>query len=264
MRIRTGLLGSGLALLLAGCGPSPVGPSGASPKSPQASSSKASADDLAIGGGGAFPIWNVGGAEGDFRVHPMGGAAPLDVHVNMCHSSDPAPGISLHFHVTWGDGADDHGFCRFDHTFSDPGTFTAQACVWDEIPAHAPGVCDTFTLTIEGGGTRHAPPSPPPLCHSITATLPETNTAAACPTSATQFCSVTPLVATNADQAKAACEACYGVGRCTADCGSTRSCWAGASRGTLTGFSFASIPTCSITAGSIGDTCAASTLRWSP
>jgi hypothetical protein len=220
-----------------------------------------------VGGGGIFPIWNVGGAEGDFRIHPTGGPAPLDVHVNMCHSTDPNPGISLHFHVTWGDGSDDRGFCRFDHTYDGSGTFSAEACVWDEIPAHAPGACNAFTVTIEGGGGGggHPSPTPPPLCHSITATTSGTNTPVACPTGAVQFCASSPLVATDADQAREACEACYGVGRCVNDCGFTRSCWAGSKSPTLTGFYYATIPTCGVTAGAIGDSCATATpLRWAP
>jgi hypothetical protein len=99
----------------------------------------------------------VGGADGDFRIHPTEGAPPLTVDVNMCHSTDPNPGVSLHYHVTWGDGSDDRGFCRFTHVYPTDGTFGAAACVWDEIPAHAPGDCHNFTVGVASAPTRHSP-----------------------------------------------------------------------------------------------------------
>src|SRR5215472_12815968 len=104
------ILAVALGLIGVRCGSFPMGPSSANPQHMQPVTAMASTDGIDIGGGGAFPTWNVGGAQGDFRVHPMQGAPPLTVHVNMCHSTDPSPGISLHYHVNWGDGSDDHGF----------------------------------------------------------------------------------------------------------------------------------------------------------
>jgi hypothetical protein len=105
------------------------------------------ADDEAIGV--VYPTWQQGGAQGDFRLHPKDGVPPLTVFLNMCHSTDPNPGIQLHYHVVWGDGSDDRGFCRFTHVYASAGDYAGTACVWDEIPAHAPGACDTFTISAE-------------------------------------------------------------------------------------------------------------------
>jgi hypothetical protein len=106
-----------------------------------------------------WPTWEEGGATGEFTYHPNPphGLAPLEAHFNMCHATNPNPGINLHYHVVWGDGSDDRGFCRFVHTYSGAGEFQATACVWDEIPAHAPGKCLTVTFTVSG--SRSAPPS---------------------------------------------------------------------------------------------------------
>jgi hypothetical protein len=69
----------------------------------------------------------------------------------MCGSSDTDPSISLHYKVIHGDGSPDDGaqkYCSFSYTYPNPGTYTATECVWDEIPAHAPGVCQSFVVTV--------------------------------------------------------------------------------------------------------------------
>jgi hypothetical protein len=72
----------------------------------------------------------------------------------MCHSTDPSADISLHYHMDWGDGETNHGFCRFDHTYTQPGQYLATGCVWDEIPAHAPGQCLTVLFVVTGTGGK--------------------------------------------------------------------------------------------------------------
>jgi hypothetical protein len=250
MRLRNGLLGISVAFFLVRCGPSPVGPSGVNPKFSQPTSLRVSADDnSAIGGGGAFPVWNVGGAQGDFRVHPMSGAPPLEVHVNMCHSSDPDPGISLHYHVDWGDQSDDRGFCRFDHVYANEGTFSGQACVWDEIPAHAPGVCDKFTINV----------AIVQFCHAISATPIGANSPVGCPTGATQYCSTTRIVATNTAQAHAACDDCFG------SCFNIGLSWIGARAGKASAFFYGGVHQgCISGVGIPGRTCTDPSLRWAP
>ncbi len=57
------------------------------------------------------------------------------------------------------------------------------------------------------------PFSSDPLCHSINA-VNSGGFAVACPTGATQFCAVTPIVATSSREAHGACDACFGPGTC--------------------------------------------------
>jgi hypothetical protein len=248
-----------LVVVLAGLGlvRCDVSPEGPTPSVPTGGlvTARAVAASVDVGGGGAFPTWSVGGASGDFRVHPAKGQAPLTVDVNMCHSTDPNPGISLHYHVTWGDGSDDRGFCRLSHVYSGSGSFTGVACVWDEIPAHYPGSCDTFPVDVAGSGARNQ------FCHSITATIGGLNIAEVCPTKATQWCQSTPIIATRSADAKAACEACYGVGHCFGGGGE----WESFDLVTVTEFVYSTDPGCAALApGVITDGCAASTLRWAP
>jgi hypothetical protein len=58
------------------------------------------------------------------------------------------------------------------------------------------------------------PFSADPLCHSINA-VNSGGFAVACPTGATQFCAVTPIVATSSREAHGACDACFGAGACS-------------------------------------------------
>lgn len=52
------------------------------------------------------------------------------------------------------------------------------------------------------------------LCHSINA-VNSGGFAVACPTGATRFCAVTPIVATSSSEAHGACDACFGPGACS-------------------------------------------------
>jgi hypothetical protein len=88
-----------------------------------------------------------------FKIHPdpASGFSPLTVNFGMCGSSDSDPSISLHYKVIHGDGSPDDGAqnsCSFSYTYPNPGTYTATECVWDEIPAHAPGICQSFPVTV--------------------------------------------------------------------------------------------------------------------
>ena len=81
--------------------------------------------------------------------NPANGNVPLTVNFSMCGSTDTDPSVTLHYHVTHGDGSPDDGasnYCSFAYTYPNGGTFTATECVWDEIPAHAPGACQNFTV----------------------------------------------------------------------------------------------------------------------
>jgi hypothetical protein len=88
-----------------------------------------------------------------FKIHPdpASGIAPLGVDFGMCGSSDTDPTVTLHYHVDHGDGSPADGasnYCSFSYTYPNPGTYNATECVWDEVPAHAPGTCQTFTVTV--------------------------------------------------------------------------------------------------------------------
>jgi hypothetical protein len=82
------------------------------------------------------------------RPEPPSAPGPLEVSINMCQSFDTDPTVDLHYHVDFGDGNNDQGFCRLGQVYSNPGVFTATACVWDRIPAHAPGTCQTFSVNV--------------------------------------------------------------------------------------------------------------------
>jgi hypothetical protein len=58
------------------------------------------------------------------------------------------------------------------------------------------------------------PFSSDPPCHSINA-VNSGGFAVACPTGATRFCAVTPIVATSSREAHGACDACFGAGACS-------------------------------------------------
>src|SRR5437899_2411412 len=57
------------------------------------------------------------------------------------------------------------------------------------------------------------PFSSDPLCHSINA-VNSGGFAVSCPTGATEFCAVAPIVATSSREAHGACDACFGGGAC--------------------------------------------------
>jgi hypothetical protein len=88
-----------------------------------------------------------------FKIHPDPpvGPAPLTVHFNMCKSSDSNPIVDLRYHVVFGDGDDDRGFCRFEHVYVKPGQYTATACVSDRVSYHEPGTCQTYTIVVTAG-----------------------------------------------------------------------------------------------------------------
>jgi hypothetical protein len=88
-----------------------------------------------------------------FKINPnpAQGTLPFTVNFSMCGSSDTDPSVTLHYHVTHGDGSPDDGatnYCSFAYTYPNAGTYTATECVWDEIQAHAPGACQDFTVTV--------------------------------------------------------------------------------------------------------------------
>jgi hypothetical protein len=89
-----------------------------------------------------------------FSVSPQSGVAPLNnVTFDMCGSTDTDPAITLHYAANYGDGSPEDGsdkVCRFHHSYVNPGTFAVTECVWDEIPAHAPGACKSFTVAVSG------------------------------------------------------------------------------------------------------------------
>jgi hypothetical protein len=108
-----------------------------------------------------------------FSVIPSTGVAPLNVDASMCGSSATDPAITLHYAADYGDGGTDGSDkqCKFLHTYTSPGTYTLRECVWDEIPAHAPGLCKDFVVTVApagctvtftsitpGGGSGFCPP----------------------------------------------------------------------------------------------------------
>jgi hypothetical protein len=86
-----------------------------------------------------------------FSATPTSGPGPLPVTFSMCGSFDTNPAITLNYKVAHGDGSPDDGSdktCKFKYTYPNPGTYPVTECVWDEIPAHAPGVCKDFTVTV--------------------------------------------------------------------------------------------------------------------
>jgi hypothetical protein len=85
-----------------------------------------------------------------FSVTPTSGVAALNVDASMCGSSATDPTITLHYAADYGDGGTDGSdkVCQFVHTYTSGGTFPLTECVWDEIPAHAPGICKTFTVSV--------------------------------------------------------------------------------------------------------------------
>ena len=86
-----------------------------------------------------------------YSVFPTSGTAPLTSTFSMCGSSDADPDITLRYTVDYGDGSTPDGsqqFCKFQHTFTNPGTYQTNLCVWDEIPAHLPGICKTVPVAV--------------------------------------------------------------------------------------------------------------------
>ncbi len=141
-------------VVVAACnGGSPSGPSSAVPQNPAAADS------------GAGTLRNTSSTDNNppavvLRTTPhlvngvVAGFLPLDVHVNLCRSSDPDQGDSLRYDVDWGDGVetgpDDPGAgtdpenggpstgcggpdcCRHRHRFDRNGAFTVTARVSDK------------------------------------------------------------------------------------------------------------------------------------
>lgn len=79
--------------------------------------------------------------------NPPTGAAPLNVEFNLCLSEDPE-GRPLTFTFEFGDGGTSGGFCRETHTYTGTGTFTAKACVQDELPANQRCCTVNVTTTV--------------------------------------------------------------------------------------------------------------------
>jgi hypothetical protein len=149
---------------------------------------------------------------GRFRTNPAADAngtisinAGESVEVNGADFRDP-DGDTLHLDADWGDGARSGslcGACRTSHTFPANGTFTLSASITDFIHTQSK------SWTVQVGLLS--------FCHSIVAASgvgPVPNSAVSCPTGATQFCESVPIDSSNGQQAKTACEACFGVGSC--------------------------------------------------
>jgi hypothetical protein len=77
---------------------------------------------------------------------PARGEAPLQVHLNMCRSTDPDPADALRFSVDFGDGVSASGDCALDHTYGSVGAFRARGCVTDGQAGEAHTQCQSFTV----------------------------------------------------------------------------------------------------------------------
>jgi hypothetical protein len=74
--------------------------------------------------------------------NPARGAAPLDVTIDVCTSSDPE-GDVLSFSFDFGDGAKkSNDYCRQGHLYVRSGTYTGRVCASDGITS----VCEPFTV----------------------------------------------------------------------------------------------------------------------
>jgi hypothetical protein len=154
---------AGVAAVACGVGSSPTAPiptsartfvdvAAGTPSVPSAPCPTPTPPAVAIFGHRSVPEGCGGGsnlfAAFKIRPNPPSGPAALPVEINMCQSFDTDPTIDIHYHADFGDGSSDQGFCRLGHTYPNPGQFTATACVWDRIPAHAPGTCQNFLITV--------------------------------------------------------------------------------------------------------------------
>jgi hypothetical protein len=80
----------------------------------------------------------------------IAGSTPFTVTFNMCKTTDPDLGDELKFLYDYlGTGQFERGRCRGDHTYDQPGHYTATVCVSDRQPDHQ--VCRTYELTVERG-----------------------------------------------------------------------------------------------------------------
>lgn len=164
----------------------------------------------------------------------ISGLAPLTVNFNLCNSDDSDQGDSINWQFNFGDSGKaafnpdgtfnpdfDH-FCRVEHVYGE-GTYIATLSVTDKhLEDQSRGAValarTTRRLTIVAGRLPEPTPSAPAgTTHALFAAGP----GYACPTGATTFTYTPPLDPGSSVQAKAACEACYGAGRCYlegADC----------------------------------------------
>jgi plastocyanin len=121
----------------------------------------------------------------------ISGEAPLAVRFNLCRSDDPDPEDSLNYQFSFGDSGrpafnpdgtfapDFDHFCRTDHVYERPGTYTATVSVTDkhledqgqQVVAFARRTRSLTIVVVPPGLTRPHPhpspssspsPSPPP------------------------------------------------------------------------------------------------------
>jgi hypothetical protein len=154
------------------------------------------------------------------------GQAPLTVTFNLCASSDADQGDSLNWQFHFGDSnkpafnpdgtfnPDIDHTCRVEHEYRE-GTWTATLSVTDKhledqgLRSGA-GAAARTTQQVRVVAFTTPPPEPTLYCQALN-TADGLGNVAACP-SAAQFCDTEPIVATRADQAQKACDACYGGG----------------------------------------------------
>jgi hypothetical protein len=157
----------------------------------------------------SFAVLPLPGADGKIL-----GSTPFDVTFNMCATVNPDPvNRELYFALDFlGDGSATHSGttgsdCRFTYRYGTPVDAFARVCVVDRDRLTHKELhefqCTTFHVVVVGG-----------FCHAISSA--NATRAVACPSGATVYCDASPIVATSSAQAKGACEACYGVGQCTA------------------------------------------------
>jgi len=123
------------------------------------------------------------------------GAAPLTVRFNLCRSDDPDPEDSLNYQFSFGDSGrpafnpdgtfapDFDHFCRTEHVYEKPGTYTATVSVTDKhledqsqrVVAFARRTQGLLIVVVPPGliqpgphpGPSSSPPPPPRLVITI-------------------------------------------------------------------------------------------------
>jgi hypothetical protein len=156
--------------------------------------------------------------EASFKVSPPAGAdgairagLSVDVLFDLCATVNPDPASrELYFALDFlGDGSAMHtgttgSDCRFTYHYSGNVDVMAKMCVVDRDRVTHTALhefqCATFRIVVTS------------FCHPITAA--DASGPAACPTGATEYCDVVPIVGTSKSQAHGACDACYGAGTC--------------------------------------------------
>jgi hypothetical protein len=198
VRVVAGVLASALLLIAADCGDkSPL--TTISSLSPQATPAP-----TATTAATARPTART--FHGQFYVSPRPDAASQvhieegdTVEVNAAQIRDDT-GDGLILTVDWGDGTQETvacGPCRARHTFAAGGLYSLKAVIADGDR--------TLNLTLAVKVQ---------FCHSISFTLPGEG-AIRVPCNVKRFCDDSPITATRASQARAACEGCFAPGDCT-------------------------------------------------